>query len=990
MRYLLIFIITLLCFQTFGQYYSSGSDPSRLRWRQIKTPTARLVFEKNFEKEALRLAAFIDSVAPLVSADLNHSPARINILIHNHTGYSNGFVTWAPRRVELYSTPHQNINSIDWLEHLTLHEYRHVVQINKLNQGFTRAASYIMGEQATGLVLGMYMPLWFLEGDAIIAETSLTKSGRGRSFEFNQELKAQLVDNGIYSYDKAYLGSYKNMVPNYYKMGYPLAALIHTQNGSEVWEKTINHVGRSIWVPNPFHRSLKQNTGLGTKEMYNYLFKQLRDEYTLEVNKLTTTNYKTIGDFNYDYAHFKYPVAISDSIIVCELKGPGLRPQILEMDISNGKTKTLTYTGIREIEPISANNEYVVWSELKYHARWENESYSIIRGYNFKTGKTKDITKKTRFFSPSIHPYKPIIAAVESSTDYKFFVNVIDAVSGKVISRTESPGNQYILTPTWDKEGNTIVLILQGKNGKGIYLFNPDSSKWTMVKEPTFDEIRNPVKSGNDIWFSAKGDVSEEIFYLNLTDRKISQITSSKFGAAHPAVLNNSKNIVYSNYTAKGYRIVETTGKNDFYTNTDTLKSYIDQLANKLSTPQPQTSIKKQNIDNYKVEKYSKLNLIGLHSWAPVFADLDEEKVYSGFNVMSQNLLGTMVITAGYNANPAFTTEKYQLNLSYRGFFPIIDLNINLGDSEIKRSGLFSNASDTFRLNINEQIDHLYLKAGLRVPLDLSKGKYMRQITPGIKLTLQQQTGYSYLKTFYTRVNNRLIPTGGEKQEIVKPVDFKGMEYSFLFYNLRRGSSRDVNYRMGQMAQLVYRNTPLGNYKAGSVFGIHTRLYFPGVLKHQAITIDNDLQITKNGDKAYVSGNYYRYYRLSNLFSYPRGYSSLYSDNLYTFRSTYQMPVLNPDMAIAGLAYLKRIRLNIFYDASIAGYSLLRKDNIITDSFRTTPYSAGVELFADVNFFRFILPFNVGYRFGYKNITTSVFNEIIINTGFRGFLVNKH
>ena len=38
-------------------------------------------------------------------------------------------------------------------EQLAIHEYRHSVQINKMNRGFTRALYYIFGEQATGGIL---------------------------------------------------------------------------------------------------------------------------------------------------------------------------------------------------------------------------------------------------------------------------------------------------------------------------------------------------------------------------------------------------------------------------------------------------------------------------------------------------------------------------------------------------------------------------------------------------------------------------------------------------------------------------------------------------------------------------------------------------------------------------------------------------------------------------------------------------------------------
>ena len=664
MRYLFIIIITLFSIQAVGQYYTSGSDPARLKWRQIKTPTVRLVFEQNFEKEALRLAAFMDSVAPLVSAGLSHKPKRINMLVHNQTGYSNGFVSWAPKRVELYSTPNQNINSIDWLEHLAIHEYRHVVQIDKLNQGFTRFASVFLGQQATGGVLGMYLPMWFLEGDAIIAETSLTSSGRGRSYAFNQELKAQLVNRGPYLYDKAYMGSYRNQVPNYYQMGYPLTAMVRNQYGEDVWGNAIKSTGQSfLWIPNPFRRSLKKQTGLDTKKLYNKIFNELQTNWQKETQETMPTLFNPIIDFNGDFANFNHPVAINDTILVCELDGPGLRSQIVEINTINGRINNLVYTGMREREPISANENYVVWSELKSHVRWENESFSVIQIFNRQTGKTEQLTRKTKFFSPAIHPTKPLIAAVEATTDYQFFLVVVDANTGQTIQRLASSGNQYILTPSWNRDGRNVVAVLQGPEGKSICAIYPESGMWEILNGPSFNEVRHPVQHGNEVWFSANGQVSEEVFHLQLPEKVVTRLTSSKFGAAHPSISPQSKKLIYSHYTDNGYRPV-------FYNHNQALPdenpvppSVMNQMANNLAKP---TSVQETKTLDYKTESYSKLNLLGIHSWGPILSNYADDAKYSVFGVMSQNLLGTAVITAGYNADPAFTSEKYQVNLSYR------------------------------------------------------------------------------------------------------------------------------------------------------------------------------------------------------------------------------------------------------------------------------------------------------------------------------------
>src|SRR5690606_1323094 len=122
-------------------------------------------------EQSAPLGGCLDSVAPRVAWSLGHNPRRIELLLHNQTAIGNGMVTWAPKRSEFFTITRQDLTSTVWLSQLAIHDYRHVVQIVKLNQGFTRGLNYVFGQQATGAVIGLYLPMWLLEGDAVVAET---------------------------------------------------------------------------------------------------------------------------------------------------------------------------------------------------------------------------------------------------------------------------------------------------------------------------------------------------------------------------------------------------------------------------------------------------------------------------------------------------------------------------------------------------------------------------------------------------------------------------------------------------------------------------------------------------------------------------------------------------------------------------------------------------------------------------------------------------
>ena len=166
-RLILVFsVCVLLNIDSVAQYYSTGQEPASIRWKQIKTEHVKLIFPDYYEARARKLVSFLDSTYAYSGTSLDYSPKRIPVIMHTQSAKSNAVVAWAPKRMEFYTMPPQDMYAQPWLEQLSIHEYRHVVQIEKLNQGPTKVLSWLFGQQGTGAVLGLYVPLWFMEGMA--------------------------------------------------------------------------------------------------------------------------------------------------------------------------------------------------------------------------------------------------------------------------------------------------------------------------------------------------------------------------------------------------------------------------------------------------------------------------------------------------------------------------------------------------------------------------------------------------------------------------------------------------------------------------------------------------------------------------------------------------------------------------------------------------------------------------------------------------------
>src|SRR5688572_30990684 len=172
-----LIITNCICAQRFG-----GTPPS-VKWKQINTDTARIIFAPGLDSQAQRVASLVHLQAQQRTAALGDRLKKINIVLQNETVIGNGYVGLGPYRSEFYLTPAVNNfdqGSIGWADALAIHEYRHVEQFNNFRNGISKLAKTLFGEEGYALAINASIPDWFYEGDAVYSETVLSRQGRGR------------------------------------------------------------------------------------------------------------------------------------------------------------------------------------------------------------------------------------------------------------------------------------------------------------------------------------------------------------------------------------------------------------------------------------------------------------------------------------------------------------------------------------------------------------------------------------------------------------------------------------------------------------------------------------------------------------------------------------------------------------------------------------------------------------------------------------------
>lgn len=911
-----------------AQFMDYGSDPARFKWNIVKLPHYDLVYPQGNDSMAYRYALYLENAYPHIQKTIGKPmKAKFPVILHPANMSSNGMVSWAPRRMELITTPSSSLDGVSWDKHLVLHESRHVFQTGKVMHGIFKPLYYVIGEQAAG-VASFFLPVWFLEGDAVSTETAMSNGGRGRLPEFNMPYRAQMLGtNKSYSFDKWLLGSYKDYTGDYYALGYDMASFARQRYGGDIWDKTTSRYVRNLL----FGGSFKHYTGSSIDGLYDDTFAFLRQEW----KKLDTCAIAPayLSPATKAYTSYRYPQALNDSTVITVKSG--LKDINSLVSITNGKEKRLSYIGNINSR-IDLHNKRIYWTEIVPGIRWTHENYSVLKCYDLDKNRITTITPRQRYLSPSISSNGNIAAVSRSTIAGENQLVLVDLDNGKELKSFHVPDNAFIKELTF--AGNdTIIAVAVNNTGISLLQLQSQSGLWKELLNTTSINITSPVWKDGKIYFESGANGTNNIYYLNPSDSQIYRVTCSRFGAFDPTFSESDGKLLFSDYQAKGYRVASLA--------TDSLLAEKVDFSTHTPPPFVEALVEQEqfNLDSTRLEPvdfhpkpYRKgEHTFKIHSWAPFYYDVTEAMntsaddfstlVKPGAMILSQNTLNTAIMQAGWYYKEGYHHGK--LSFTYQGWFPVFDLTADYGG---KAFDVFWTEDDKGTKNVQSRYaDRNLMEATARIylPINLTKGQRIRGIQPTLT---------------YSFTNNKY-----QQSESGKYRNFQYIVPEVLIYNYRRMAQRDLLPRTGYQLRLQYLNTPFNKENYGSLYAARLTTYWPGILRNQGLMLRFGYQYQElDGKTLYIP---------KRLLDGTRGYNYLYQTRQQlAFKADYAFSILSPDLHIGPLLYIRRLRANLFYD--------LTRNQANKKSKWTNQSSYGTDLVFDWNVLRMSYPLTTGVR----------------------------
>lgn len=923
-KLLVLSILTINLQSAKAQIFDDYQNPPSVKWRQIQTHSFQIIYPEEFEQEAQRVTHLLESAIEKVSKSIGKKPRKISIILQNRDLNSNGFVQLAPRRSEFVTTPPQQSDYQDWLNSLAIHELRHVVQFDKLT-GYLNAPLF---EQLALAIFGITLPPWFYEGDAVGIETLLSKAGRGRLPSWEMYFRTNTLSNKKFSYQKDYLGSFKNVTPGYYPLGYFMTTKLRREHGSEALENLLSRIAKNPFRPYNFSNSLKKITGYNTKAWHQQTVAELDSLWHAQQLKTKPKDYPVFPLTKpTEIVDFLLPVALPDGQFLALQKSNHSVSKIVSISGKNDISE-LVKTGIQLQPHFSYGGGKITWDELRYDKRYLKQTFQVINIYDLQQKKWKQLTRKSRLFSPTLHPNGMIIAALEIKLNNQFHLVLLDSETGKEKQRIEMPQGITIQTPSFNKSGSKIVATALSNQGTNLMEIDLASEHTKLLLKWQFQQIERPIYLGDDIVFKAHFNGIDNLYKLSSGNQQVVQLTNTFFGATNASFSEKTNNLYFNNYQANGYLISRLSLDSVAEENISTIQNHFIAYFKPLRTqesPIDTPTITKKEI--FASEPYKDIkHLFNFHSISPVGDDISSIDNFDlGLQLMSDNLLNTFSTRIGFNYDQNISRTDYFASASFKRWFPKITIQYR-NQAQLSSVRVQNRPDERLALRWREH----YTDIMITIPLTFNR------------LNTVYNTGFamgtSYTKRYQVSLPDISLPNF---EEVRFPLVFQ-----YYFNKNSRRSLLDLAPKWGQNMNLIYRSMTFDKRLSGNILSLRSIFYFPGISNNHSFQIGFNAQ--------QKSGNY----RLNNEIPLVSGYDELtptFVNN--TLLLNYRFPIAYPDWDIGPLAFIKRLKGGFFADFENIG----QKNRI-------SPRTLGVELRTDLNLLRFYLPnFDAGVKAIYVN-----------------------
>jgi len=869
-----VWVVAWICLALPLAAQRNGYLPPNIRWSELRHDSLRVIYPAGLDSTAYRVAGRMLQLARLDPVTRAGRFNRVPVLLQPYTNLSNGYVALGPFRSELYLQPSERIfdlGSYDWTDILSLHEFRHVQQVNAANHGISHVVKAVTGELGFNIAYDLAIPAWFREGNAVYTETKWTAQGRGRLSRFLLPFYERIMTGEPWRFHLALRGSYREMTPDRYALGFLMQMYGNEVFGEKAWDTIMREAARLGNPVNAFGARIKARSGHWQGGLYRHAIQWVGDRYRqFSEAPLTyaeipvSSKYRRAGKRK-PFVEYTYPAFDTDGTLYAAVRTFDHIATISRID-STGRLRRIRALGRKEDGQFDVRNGIFAWSELRYDPRWQRKDRNVLVLYDSHTRKKRTFRPDKGYFMPSFDADGSRVAVLHTDARGRHSIRILDSSTGDILRVLESPDNEYFGYPTFTPDGDHLVTAVRMKDGRmALVRFDLDSGWRDPLTEPSFGVIGRPVIRGDEVYFTAGFDRLDQVYALSLPGRTLARISGGQRAHYDPAVDPKTGALLASEYRLEGNRLVYLPGEEESRT-----EAFVQDTARWFDFPaRPQNEEALPSLPEASVSRYRAWQgAIRPHSFFVQALDPTWR-----FMVRSDNLLNTVSTAAGM-----------ELNRKVNSFGPFVTARISYLFPEIllaaRQTYRTIRYADGSRLRTTNTKGSL----GFRVPVRLTEGGW--DIAAATQLTYH-----------IGDVRRRL------DAELPEHAGFDYSELGFSFIRAMRRAYRQAEPRWAQRLDFVaaqqVAKTPVSQVYVSAALAV------PGFVATHFCILNGEFVRQRDIGSVVTIGS---------RFEGARGFTQVDGREQYAVGLTYGFPLAYPDFGLGSVLYLRRIRMQPFVD----------------------------------------------------------------------------
>ncbi len=582
-----------------------------LEWKTLETDHFLIHFHEGAERTGRVVAKIAEEIYEPVTSLYNHKPdQKVSFIIKDYDDYSNGAAYFYDNKVEIWA-PSMDFDfrgTHNWLRNVITHEFTHIVQIQTtmkfgrrmpglylqwLGYESERRPDVLYGYPnviASYPISGFLVPAWFAEGVAQYNRPQLRydfwDTHRDMILRSYVLKDSMLTWNQMAVFGKTSLGNESS-----YNSGFAFVHYIAQQYGIA----KLNEISRNLSSLGAvtIDGAIEKAVGKGGAAVYNEWREELKKEYGRRVAPINASLQEGLPvifvDDEEEFKKLKEPVNAKPMFTLTQgiteahrdrcglLFETGFADRYPTFSPDGKKLAFLSVWGgsylgqsnllvgdvggkFKVIQP-GVGSE-VCWSpdgKKLYYARTtsHNSHFSLqsdLYVYDLEKEEETRITYGKRAISPSISPDgKTLVFVVGSDGTSNLATMNADTSSFKRI--TSFKNGEQVYAPKWSSKGDRIVFDYSIRDGRDIAWIRPDGSDLEFLITGD-DDARSSVftPDGSHILFASDKTGIFNIYTYDVATKSAEQVTNVLGGAFMPTMSAKGE-LVYSNYTSKGYKL---------------------------------------------------------------------------------------------------------------------------------------------------------------------------------------------------------------------------------------------------------------------------------------------------------------------------------------------------------------------------------------------------------------------------------------------------